>query len=164
MNESFNPQVAAEKARETYRKTAAQFEDLALNTPVSEGLRALAEKNIAQAREAYAHSKDALEAGLETLERSLDALGQGATALNHKVMDIAQRNINSGFDLAKGLAGAKNLAEAIELQAAYWRKQFGALTAQAEEVRSLSTQLAADAVKPAKEQLTRSMDKLRKAG
>ena len=48
MNESFNPQVAAEKARETYRKTAAQFEDLALNTPVSEGLRALAEKNIAQ--------------------------------------------------------------------------------------------------------------------
>ena len=158
MNESFNPQVAAEKARETYRKTAAQFEDLALNTPVSEGLRALAEKNIAQAHEAYEHSKDALE------ERSLDALGQGATALNHKVMDIAQRNINSGFDLAKGLAGAKNLAEAIELQAAYWRKQFGALAAQAEEVRSLSTQLAADAVKPAKEQLTRSMDKLRKAG
>ena len=79
-------------------------------------------------------------------------------------MDIAQRNINSGFDLAKGLAGAKNLAEAIELQAAYWRKQFGALAAQAEEVRSLSTQLAADAVKPAKDQLTRSMDKLRKAG
>jgi len=82
MNESFNPQVAAEKARETYRKTALQFEDLALNTPVSEGLRALAEKNIAQAREAYEHSKDALEAGLETLERSLDALGQGATALS----------------------------------------------------------------------------------
>ena len=61
-------------------------------------------------------------------------------------------------------AGAKNLAEAIELQAACWRKQFDALAAQAEEVRSLSTQLAADAVKPAKEQLTRSMDKLRKAG
>jgi len=54
MNESFNPQVAAEKARETY--PAAQFEDLALNTPVSEGLRALAEKNMAQAREAYEHS------------------------------------------------------------------------------------------------------------
>ena len=33
MNESFTPQVAAEKARETYRKTALQFEDLALNTP-----------------------------------------------------------------------------------------------------------------------------------
>jgi hypothetical protein len=51
---------------------------LALNTPVSEGLRALAEKNVAQTREAYERSKDALEAGLETLERSFDALGQGA--------------------------------------------------------------------------------------
>ena len=150
MNESFNPQVAAEKARETYRKTAAQFENLALNTPVSEGLRAMAEKNIAQAREAYEHSKDALEAALETLERSFDALGQGATALNHKVMDIAQRNINSGFDLAKSLAGAKNLAEAVELQGVYWRKQLAALTAQAEEFRSLSTKVAADAAAPMK--------------
>ena len=102
-------------------------------------MRALAEKNVAQTREACEHSKDALEAALETLERSFDALGQGATALNHKVMDIAQRNINSGFDLAKGLAGAKTLAEGIELQAAYWRKQFDALAAQAEEVRALST-------------------------
>ena len=113
-------------------------------------MRALAEKNIAQAREAYEHSKDALEAGLETLERSLDAVGQGATALNHKVMDIAQRNINSGFDLAKSLAGAKNLAEAVELQGAYWRKQLAALTAQAEEFRSLSTKVAADAAAPMK--------------
>ena len=34
-------------------------------------------------------------------------------ALNRKIIDIAQRNINSGFDHAKSLAGAKNLAEAI---------------------------------------------------
>jgi hypothetical protein len=31
------------------------------------------------------------------------------------------------------LAGAKNLSEAMELQAAYWRKQLGELTAQAGE-------------------------------
>ena len=156
--------AAAEKARDTYRKAAAQFEDLASDAQVPEAMRALAEKNIAQTREIYERSKDALDTALESWERSFDAVGQGAVALNRKVIDIAQRNINSGFDLAKGLAGAKNLAEAIELQAAYGRKQFDALAAQAEEVRSLSTQLAADAVKPAKEQLTRSMDKLRKAG
>jgi phasin len=164
MNESFNPQVAAERARDAYRGTAAQVEDLALGTTLSKALRTVAEKNVAQTREAYEHSKDALEAALETLERSFDALGQGATALNHKVMDIAQRNINSGFDLAKKLAGAKNLAEAIELQASHWRKQFEVLAAQAEEVRMLSTQVTADAVKPANEQLAHAMDKLRKAG
>ena len=161
MNEYFNPQVAAEKVRDTLRQTAVQFEDF--NTPVSEAMRALAEKNVAQTRELYEHSKHALEAALETLERSFDAMGQGATALNRKVMDIAQCNINSGFDLAKSLAGAKNLAEVIELQAAYWRKQFDAIATQAEEVRSLSMQVTADAAKPARDQVTRGMDELRKA-
>jgi hypothetical protein len=79
----------------------------------------------------------------------LDAAGQGAVALNRKIIDIAQR-INSGFDLAKSLAGAKNLAEAVELQAAYWRKQLAALTTQAEEFRSLSTNVAPDAAAPMK--------------
>ena len=37
------------------------------------------------------------------------------------------------------LAGAKKLTDIVELQAAYWRKQFDALTAQVEEVRTLST-------------------------
>jgi hypothetical protein len=47
------------------------------------------------------------------------------------------------------LAGAKNLAEIVELQAAYWRKQFSALTAQAESP-ALSTKVVADAGKPLK--------------
>ena len=113
-------------------------------------MRAVAEKNVAQTREVYERSKDALEAALETLERSFDALGQGTTALNHKVIDIAQRNINSGFDLAVSLTAAKNLAEVIELQAAYWRKQFGALADQAKEVRALSTEVTADVAKQAR--------------
>jgi phasin len=158
MNESINPQVAAGKARDTDRKSTAQFENLALDAPLSEAVRALSEKNVAQTREVYEHSKDALDAALETLERSFDALGQGATALNHRVIDIAQRNINSGFDLAKSLTKAKNLAEVIELQAAYWREQFGVLANQAEEVRTLSTQVAADAAKPIKSQMARGMD------
>ncbi len=143
MNESFNPQVAAEKAADTYRKTAVQFEDFAFNPPIPGAIRALAEKNVAQTRELYEQSKDALEAALETRERSFDAVGPGATALNRKVMDIAQCNIDSGFDLAKSLTAAKNLAEVIELHGAYWRKQFDVLASQAEEVRSLSIQVAA---------------------
>ena len=158
MNESINPQVAAGNARDTDRKTTAQFENLALDAPPSEAVRALSEKNVAQTREVYEHSKDALDAALETLERSFDALGQGATALNHKVIDIAQRNINSGFDLAKSLTKAKNLAEVIEIQATYWREQFGVLANQAEEVRALSTQVAADAAKPIKSQMAYGMD------
>ena len=163
MNESYSSQVAGEKARKTNRKTTTQFENLKLGAPMSGALRALAEQNVDQTREVYEHSKHALEAALETMERSFDAVGQGAAALNRKVVDIAQRNITSGFDLAKSLAAASNLAEIVELQAAYWRKQFDTLGAQVEEVRSLSTQVTADAVKPVQEQMKRSMNEPRKA-
>jgi phasin len=121
-------------------------------------MRALAEKNIAQTREIYERSKDALDTVLESWERSFDAVGQGAVALNRKVIDIAQRNINSGFDLAKRLAAAKNLAEAMELHATYWRNQISALQSQAEEMRTLSTKVTADAAEPIKTQMTRGLD------
>jgi hypothetical protein len=51
-------------------------------------------------------------------ERSFHAVNQGTVAFNRKLIEIAQRNINSSFDLAKSLAGAKNFAEVMELQAA----------------------------------------------
>ena len=47
--------------------------------------------------------------------------------------------------MATSLAGAKSLAEIVELQAAHWQKQFDALANQAEEGRALSTKVTADA-------------------
>jgi phasin len=162
MTATFNPQAAADQARNTYRDVTAQLGLLGLDTAIPEAVRALAEKTVGQSREAYDRSKDAFEASVATFERSFDAAGQGAAAFNRKIIDIAQQNLNSCFDLAKSLAGAKNLAEIVELQAAYWQKQFSALTAQAEEVRALSTKMTAHATEPVKAHVTRSMDELRK--
>ena len=68
--------------RDSFRKTAPQFEEFARNTEVPQAMRDLAERNIAQMREAYERSKDALEGVLQSWERSFDAAGQGAVALN----------------------------------------------------------------------------------
>jgi hypothetical protein len=111
-------------------------------------------------REAYDRSKDAFEASVASFERSFDAAGHGAAAFNHKIIDIAHRNLSSSFDLAKSLAGAKNLADIVELQAAHWHKQLGALTAQAEEVLALSTKMTADAAAPIKAHMARGADGL----
>ena len=94
------------------------------------------------------------------MARSFDALGQGAAALNRKVIEIAQENVSSGFDLAKSLATARTLAEMVELRATYWRKQLSALSDQAEEVRALSTKVAADMAAPIKAHVTRSIEQL----
>jgi phasin len=157
MNATSNPQTAAEQGRKNYRDVTIP------DTSVPEAVRVMAEKAVDQSREVYDRSKDALDASVATVERTFDAAGQGAVAFNRKIIDIAQRNVNSGFDLAKSLAGAKNLSEMVELQAAYWQKLMGALTSQAEEVRALSTKMAAAATEPLKEQVKRGADELRKA-
>ena len=155
MTATHNPQATADQARAAYRQTTDQLGHLGLDTTVPEGVRALAEKSLAQTRKAYDRSWDAFDASMTTFERSFDAAGQGATAFNRKIVDIARRNVDASFDLATSLAGAKNLADIVELQAAFWRKQFGVLTAQAEEVRALSTKVTADAAEPIKSQMAR---------
>jgi phasin len=123
--------------------------------PVPEGVRALAEQAVARTREAYDRSLNAFDASLTTFERTFDAAGQGAVAFNRKIVDFARRNVDASFDLATSLAGAKDLTDMVELQAVFWRKQFGALTAQAEEVRALSTKVTAAAAEPIKSQIAR---------
>ena len=133
--------TVAESARDSYRKTGARFEQFAYDAQMPESMRALAENSVAQVRELYAHS---LEAVLESWEKFVVAAGQGTVALNRRAIDIARRNINNGFGLAERLAGAKNLAEAMELQTTYWRKQVGELASQAGEMRTLTTKVSAD--------------------
>ncbi len=140
MSETYSPQAAAEQARDSFRKAAKEFETFKLDTTVPESVRALAEKTVNQSREAYERGKDALEEAIDALERSFDAAGQGATAFNRKLIDLAQRNLNSAFDLAKNLAGAKNLAEIVELQSAFIRHQFDVFASQASEIRALTEQ------------------------
>ena len=157
MNIALNRKATAD-SREATRKTNDQFEALTLDSAFSEAVRELAERSVDQTREAFDRAKDSLEAAVDTMARSFDALGHGAAALNRKVIEIAQENVSSGFDLAKSLATARTLAEMVELRATYWRKQFSVLAAQAEEVRALSLKMAADIATPSNAHGARSPD------
>ena len=149
MNAASPPNAAAE-ARANYREVTERLGSLGLDAAIPEGVRALAEKTVDQTREAYDSSTDAFDASVMTFEKSFDAAGQGAAAFNRKIIDISRRNLDASFDLAKSLAGAKSLADMVEVQTAFWRKQFGALTAQAEEVRELSSKVTPTPPSPLK--------------
>jgi hypothetical protein len=135
--------LTTEMLRNTHRKTDSQFDKQLRGAQVPDTLRALAERNVAQTREQYERSKNTLKAVLESWQKSFGAAGEGAVALNRKIVDITERNINTGFDLATGLVRAKNLADVVELHAAYWRKLLGGLQTQAEEGRAASSRTRA---------------------
>jgi hypothetical protein len=96
----------------------------------SDTLRVLLERNVAQTRELYEGSKNTLQAVLESWQKSFSAAGQVTLSFNRKITDLAERNMETGFDLAIGLTGARNLPEIMELQAAYWHKIAGGLPTQ----------------------------------
>jgi phasin len=152
MNATHNPRAAADQARDAYRNVTARLGVLDLNPTIPEGVRALAEKTVAQTRQVYDRSSDAFDTSVATFEKTFDAAGKNAAAFNRKIIDISRRNLNSVFDLATSLAGAKDLADIVELQRAHWQKQWGTLTSQAEEVRALSSKMPAAAGAPVEEQ------------
>jgi hypothetical protein len=144
--------VAKEQMRGTRRFMVDQFEDFR-NAQVPATLRGLAERNVSQTRAIYERSKDAVQSVWLSWNRSFGAANQGAVALNLKIMDMTERNISTGFDLAMNLAGAKNVAEAVEMQSAYWRKQLGQLQAQAEQVEALLSRLNVNVTEPIEAQM-----------
>jgi len=131
------PKVSDGEVGGIRRGPATQSEEFR-DSPVP-GTHALAEISVAQTREVYERSKDALQTVLESWQKSFGAAGRGATVLNRRIIDVAERNINAGFDLATDLAGAKTFADVMASHVAFWRKQIGNVSAQAEEVRAVST-------------------------
>jgi len=138
------------------KNPAYRIEDFQAQVPAS--MRALIERNVDHTRALYQHSTNAFQAAFESYESSLDAAGQGAVALNHKIMDFAERNISTGFDLAIRLIASINLAEALEVQTAYWRKQLSELRMQTEEARVLLAKVASNVLEPIRAQVTRDID------
>ena len=116
--------VATDQMRGTRRFIVDQFGAFP-GAQVPATLRDLAERNISQTRALYERSKDAVQAVVVSWNKSFGAANQGAIALNLKIIDITERNISTGFDLAMELALAQNVTEAVEMQSAYWRKQLG---------------------------------------
>lgn len=63
-------------------------------------------------------------AGITAAQRTYDLTNQGSAAFTRSFMDLVQRNVTSGFELAHQITRARTLAEVVGLQIAYWQKQF----------------------------------------
>ena len=125
-----------------------------LDMPV---LRDMAEKGTAQARDAYARMKTAAEEASETLEATYETVREHGFAAGLKAIEAAKTNADASFGFMRELFGVKTFADAIELQTAFARKQFEAMTTQFRDFQAITEKAATDVAKPARIAVEKAM-------
>jgi len=97
-----------------------------------------------------------VERAVDSIEKSFKAAMPAAVAVNSKLVDIAQANMNSGMELARDLAGARTPMEFMRLGMTYWQENMGLFQAQAQELRVLSATFLTTANEPIRDHIRRA--------
>lgn len=143
--------TASAKTAKTAKPTAAAFEAFSFPTPTFEvpaAFREIAEKSVSQARDAYAKLKSATEEATGLVEETYENARDGALAFSAKALDAVQSNSDASFALVRDMFGAKTMSELIELQSAFARKQFEAMTEQMKELQALGEKYITTTTRP----------------
>jgi phasin len=109
-------------------------------------MREFAEKSVEQARKAVGAARKTAD----TLESSATSVQASSKEATRKTFSYAEQSIGAAFELAQKLVRAKDMQEAMQIQAEFARTQFAALQAQMKEFGSLaqSTMNQAGGTKP----------------
>lgn len=105
-------------------------------------MRAMAEKSVEQARQAFDTFVAAAQHAVNTAESQANDAQTGAKEAGELAMDFAERNIASSFDFAQKLVRAKDAQEVMALHADYANSQIATLTEQAKELSQKAAKMA----------------------
>jgi phasin len=97
-------------------------------------MRAVAEKSVEQARQAFDIFISAAQHAVSTAENQAASVQAGAKDVGELAIGFAERNIASSFEFAQRLLQAKDPKDVMALHADYVNSQIAALTEQGKEV------------------------------
>ncbi|WP_086997564.1 phasin [Rhizobium sullae] len=117
----------------------------------TESFRDFTEKGAQQSREAYAKMKAAGEDAGKTLEATVQTAQAGTVEIGLKAIDALRINAENSLSHMEALLGVKSIAELVELQTAFLRKQAELTVEQAKSMQETSKQVAEKLAKPTKE-------------
>jgi phasin len=105
-------------------------------------MRAMAEKNVEQVRQAFAGFLAAAERAATTASTQVTGAQAGAREMGDLALRFAERNVASSFEFAQKLVRAKDAQEVMALHAEYAQSQISALTDQAKELNQQASRMA----------------------
>jgi phasin len=117
---------------------------------VSDQFRDFAEKGLAQSKDAYGKMKTAAEDAQKTVEETFKSAQTAGAEVSLKAIAALRANTEAGLSHMEALVGVKSVADFVELQTSFFRKQAELVTAQAKEMQDISTKAAEKAAAPVK--------------
>ena len=103
-------------------------------------IKEVAEKTIDQAGRGFS-------AFIEAANKSVSMIPNPTTDMSLKALSLTEQNMKAAFDHAKKLLQAKDLQEAMQLQAEFLKAQYEAATEQLKEMGNSVRSSGADVVK-----------------
>jgi phasin len=108
------------------------------NYEIPAEMRDFAEKSVEQARKAIDGFMNAAQKTVDTFEGSANTVQASAKDATRKTFTYAEQNLTAAFDLAQRMVRAKDMQEAMQIQADFVRTQFEAMQTQMKEFGSLA--------------------------
>ena len=130
---------------------------------VQESLRDFAEKGAAQSKDAYAKLKTATEEATKTVEATVQTAQAGTVEIGLKAIDALRTNAEMSLSHMEALLGVKSVAELVELQTSFIRKQAEVTVEQAKSIQETAKKVAETVTKPGKDAAEKVMSSLKVA-
>ncbi len=134
------------------------------NYEIPTEMRDFAEKSVEQARKAFDSFMGAAQKTVDTLENSATSVQTNTTDMTRKTFGYAEQSIAAAFDHAQRLVRAKDVQEAMQLQAEFVRNQFAAMQSQMKDFGAIAQAAARTTTEQAREFGAMAQDAARSAG
>jgi len=105
-------------------------------------MRALAEKSVEQAKQAFDIFISAAQHAVSSAESQAATAQAGAKEVGELAMSFAERNIASSFEFAQKLLQAKEPKDVVALHTDYVNSQISSLSDQAKELSKRAVKMA----------------------
>ncbi|WP_062206889.1 phasin family protein [Aureimonas sp. AU12] len=160
--ENFNSSDPAREAYDTAQKTFEKMTDPAAMrdaqaamgldpAKMTEAFRTMTERSMEQSKEAYARMKTASDQATKTLESTLENVHSGSLTLSKRAIEGMRAQAEMNYAHLEKLASARSMAEIIEMQTSFVRRQIEMVTDQAKDMQQMSQSVAKDVMQPARD-------------
>lgn len=130
---------------------------------LQESFRDFAEKGAAQSKDAYAKLKTATEEATKTVEATVQTAQAGTVEIGLKAIDALRTNAEMSLSHMEALLGVKSVAELVELQTSFIRKQAEVTVEQAKSIQETAKKVAETVTKPGKDAAEKVMSTFKAA-